>query len=117
MEQPYRFSVTLEPGLPLDQRESLLTALEAADVQIDESADRSLAAAVVTLLAVIGGVKTVAEAGSAVIKLAKELNEWRKASRAAGVAPNATLEAPGRPPLALATATDAQVLAWLLAGE
>ena len=124
MEQLSQFTVVIDGSLPVSQREALVAALQGADVQLSEPATKDFGATVVVILAVIGGaatvsegVKKVAEAGSALVKLGQDVVAWRSGARAAGATPAARLEATGRPALDLATATDQQVLAWFLGGE
>jgi hypothetical protein len=121
MTETYTFSVTIDPELPIAQREALLTALQQRSVALHEAEPRVLGSGLVTFLAVMGGVgavagtvKTVAEAANEVIDLGEKINEWRSKSREAGVEPNVRLERDSKPVLDLATASDAAVLAWFL---
>ena len=104
----YTFSLTLADSVSSASRADLLVTLRttADDVQITSQKGFDWNSVVVVLH----------EAGksagdiSAILLLAKQLNDWRKRTRAVG-----TLNRPGMAPLNLATATDEEVLAWLLA--
>lgn len=119
MSQSYRFTVAINPNLPTEQRDALLQTLRSQQVELHEVESRE--PATITILAILSGVvlaakgvKEVAGAANEVIKLAEKINEWRARSRASGVAPEVQFERPGAPPLDLATASDARVLAWFL---
>jgi hypothetical protein len=64
--------------------------------------------------AVAGGVTAAAGATKAVMELAEKINQWRSDARARGHNPAGQLERSGRRPLDLATASDQEVLDWLL---
>ena len=120
MSDDNRFSVSISSDLPADERETLLLALRThADLQETEPRDPvTIALTVVAIMkgvgAVAGGVTAAAGATKAVMELAEKINEWRHGVRARGGSPNARLERPGRPPIDLATASDQEVLEWLL---
>jgi hypothetical protein len=123
MTQPASFTLQLAAEMPADQREALLDALAGQSVELREVEARDPDSDWLTFLAIGGGVvvaaegvKAVAGAANETIKLAETIKSWRAKCRAAKVTPAARLEAPGRPPLDLATAGDDEVLAWFLEG-
>ena len=104
----YTFSLTLADSVPSASREELLVTLRttADDVQVtsDKGFDWN------SIIVILHESGKIAGEISAIVLLAKQLNDWRKRTRAAG-----TLHRPGVAPLNLATATDEELLAWLLA--
>ncbi|NWG21741.1 MAG: hypothetical protein HXY39_15655 [Chloroflexi bacterium] len=100
-------------NVPADQIETLLPILRdvAADVQIAPSKELDWQ----TVVVIMEGVGKVAGGITAVMILAEKLNAWRKALRQQGRTPEGRLKRPGQPTLDLATATDQEVLEWLIA--
>ncbi|MBK9712489.1 MAG: hypothetical protein IPO81_14405 [Kouleothrix sp.] len=124
MEQPASFMIQIAADLPADQREGLLDALAGRAVQLREVTARDPAGAWLMFMAIgtavvaaAEGAKAVVGAANEAIKLAETINAWRAKCRAARVTPAARLEAPGRPALDLAAASDDEVLAWFMAGK
>ncbi|WP_298816108.1 hypothetical protein [Chloroflexus sp.] len=103
-------SFTLD--LPPEERETLMALIRSAG--IDAQAPKLRDTDWQTIIAIIGGIGTVASSISALIELADKLNTWRTTMRRQGKTPHGRLRRSGQPPLDLATATDEEVLQWLL---
>lgn len=104
------YSFTLD--MPPDERDTLILLLRSAGAQVQEAPTREMDWQ--TIVAVIDAVGTVAKTASTLIDLAHKLNEWRASLRRQGKTPHGRLRRPDQPPLDLATATDEEVLQWLL---
>lgn len=112
MSQNPSFSVSIATDLPTDDRDALLQTLhDHADLQ--ESKSRALGPEWIVFVAIMKDVGVIAGAAAAVVKLANEINTWRRNTRQGGAEPNVQLQRPNQPPLNLATATDEEVRAWL----
>ncbi len=107
-------SFTLD--VPNDERESLPALLRAAGAEVQREPTRDIDwQTVVVVIDEIGRVATGVTAAIVLAeKIAEKLNAWRATMRRQGKTPRAVLRRPGQPPLDLSTATDQEVLAWLL---
>ncbi|MFQ3683676.1 hypothetical protein [Roseiflexus sp.] len=108
MTSDYSFMLDMPPN----ERDDLILLLRSAGAQVQEAPTREIDWQ--TIVAVIGAVGTVAGAASNLIDLANKLNEWRASLRRQGKTPHSRLRRPDQPSLHLATATDEEVLQWLL---
>ncbi len=109
------FSIAFDPQTPAADREMLLAVLRAHADEVQEAPSRVLDW--VAFVAIMGDVGKVAGGASALIALGKQLWPAIKAMRERGSAPRARLNRPGQPPLDLATATEEELLAWLLKNQ
>ncbi len=103
---------TFALDVPPDERDTLILLLRSAGAQVQVAPTRDVDWQ--TVIAAIGAIGTVASTASALIDLARKLNEWRASQRRQGKTPRARLRRPGQPPLDLSVATDEEVLQWLL---
>lgn len=110
---PSMIGISLAPTLSDLDRATLRTLLERYAV-IQDHQEKLGGAEWETFIAVLKDVGTLVTTGMALKKLATELSEWRKQVRQKGAIPAGKLLHPDRQPLDLATATDEEVLAWLL---
>lgn len=106
------FSIAFDPQTSAADREMLLAALRAHADEVQEAPSRVLDW--VTFVAIMSDVGKVAGGASALIALGKQLWPVIKAARERGGTFMARLIRPGQPPLDLATATEEELLAWLL---
>lgn len=121
MSQPTAFTVAVASDVPPAERDLLVRALESG-AQVQTSTTRAIdPATIATFVVVVGAVKVTAEAvkasaeaGTALMELAEKIRAWRDVARKRGSTPNVQLQHPAQPSLDLRTATDEQVLAWLL---
>ena len=109
------FSVTFEPQTCAADREVLLSVLRAYADEVQEAPSKALDWA--TFVAVMGDIGAVAGGTSALIALGKQLWRASRAMRGRGRTVAGQLHRPGQPPLDLATATEEELLAWLLAQQ
>ncbi|PJF46541.1 MAG: hypothetical protein CUN48_13265 [Candidatus Thermofonsia Clade 3 bacterium] len=107
-------SFTLD--IPADERESLLALLRAMGAEVQSTPSRDFDWQ--TVVVIIDEIGKVATGVTAIIvlaeKIAEKLNAWRATMRRQGKTPRGVLRRPHQPPLDLSTATDQEVLAWLL---
>lgn len=108
------YDFTLE--CPSDERETLEIVLRSAGADVQQRPAKDIDwQTIVVLFDNIG--KVAGGATAAIVlaeKVAEKLNAWRASQRRSGKTPRGTLRRPGQPPLDLATATDDEVLRWLL---
>jgi hypothetical protein len=102
---------SVDPGLPEDEREALVAALQAAD-EPSAGQPRFAIATILVIVSVLKDVSTIASGSLAIVTLIEKIKAWRDAARAHGVDPKVTVERPGQSPLDLAMATDAQIDSW-----
>ncbi|GIW03197.1 MAG: hypothetical protein KatS3mg058_4600 [Roseiflexus sp.] len=114
MPMNHNLNFTLE--CPPDERETIVIAIRAAGAEVQREPTRDIDwQTVVVVIDEIGRVATGVTAAIALAeKIAEKLNAWRATMRRQGKTPRAVLRRPGQPPLDLSTATDQEVLAWLL---
>ncbi|MGQ9529680.1 MAG: hypothetical protein ACUVUA_18370 [Chloroflexus sp.] len=112
MTSTLSFSIDIPP----DESETLRLALQSAGCNVQTSARRDFDwQTLVVVVRDIGEIAgSVAATVAALEKIADKINEYREKQRQQGKPPQGTLRRPGQPPLDLATATDQQVLQWLL---
>ncbi len=112
MNRDLNFTLECSP----DEREALVTALRSAGADVQQQPVRDVDwQTIVVLFDNIGKVASGATAAIVLAeKVAEKLNAWRASQRRSGKTPRGTLRRPGQPPLDLATATDDEVLQWLL---
>jgi hypothetical protein len=113
MNQNTIFTVKVSNDLPADERESLLSVLRTTTEPQKEATERFAGLEWVAFIAVMKQVGIAAGATAALVKLANEINTWRRNVRKHGVEPTVLLERPSQQPLDLVKATDGQVRAWL----
>lgn len=113
---PRAFELYIDNAMPSEQRDALLETMRDAEATVRPVTVRGVPpewiAFLVTFVAIADGVGTVASATNDVIDLVEKINTWRKNGKNSKT--RAQLHRPGQEPLDLATATDQQVLAWLL---
>lgn len=97
--------------MPPDDRDALLEHVRTV-ADIAETGQRQLAAEWLLFVAVMKGVGAAAGAAAAMVKLANEINTWRRNARERGVDTNVRCERPGKKTLNLADATDEEVTDW-----
>ncbi|GIV90286.1 MAG: hypothetical protein KatS3mg055_2804 [Chloroflexus sp.] len=107
-------SFTLD--IATDERESLLALLRATGAEVQSKPSRDIDWQ--TVVVIIDEIGKVATGVTAIIvlaeKIAEKLNVWRATMRRKGKTPRGVLRRPHQPPLDRSTATDQEVLAWLL---
>ena len=113
------FSITFGPGISNTDVAALQSALaqQATVQETPVSRDPVTAAATIVVImgaisATVGTVKVSAEAAKAI---AEAITAWRLALEQRSTTPEATLQRPSQLPLDLASASDTEVMAWLLA--
>lgn len=109
---PITSTLSFSIDIPPDEGETLRLALQNAGCDVQTSARRDFDWQ--TLVVVVRDIGEIAGSVTAIIALADKINEYREKQRRQGKPPRGTLRRPGQPPLDLATATDQEVLRWLL---
>lgn len=112
MPQPGSFSIAFAPDVSSADRETLLLVIRARADEVQEAPAKALDW--LAFVAIMGDVGKVAGGASALIVLGKQLFAAVQALRKRGTPPRAQLARPGQPPLDLATATEQELLDWLL---
>lgn len=110
------FSIAFDPHTPAADREMLLAALRAHADEVQETSTKTLGLDWPTFVAVMGDVGKVAGGATALIKLGQQLWPVVKHLREHGKL-QAQLKRPDQPPLDLATATEEELLAWLIQNQ
>lgn len=106
------FSIQISTDLPDVERESLLLVLRRV-VDVEVPVNRISGAEWVTFVAVMKDMATLAGTAAALVKLANEINTWRRNAQQRAIEPQVTLQHPDKDPLKLTTATDEEVQTWL----
>jgi hypothetical protein len=114
MSHDASFAISFAPGLPDADQQALLAVLR-ANGEVQQPAQKGLDWA--TFVVIMEQAGKVAGGAVALAKLAEQIYTWAQAARKRGAVPRARLERPGQPPLDIASASQEQILAWLLAGE
>jgi hypothetical protein len=114
MQQSGPITIRVDQSLSDDARESLLRTLREY-ATVDDTTDRTSPEAVqglLTFIAVMKDVAPVVGSISGALTIGQKIADWRKGLRGQDATAPRQLERPGKQPLDLATATDAEVLAW-----
>jgi hypothetical protein len=109
------FSIVFDPQTCAADREVLLSVLRAYADDVQEAPSKAIDWA--TFVVIMGDVGAVAGGTSALIALGKQLWRASKAMRERGRTVAGRLDRPGQPPLDLATATEEELLAWLIQNQ
>lgn len=109
------FSITFGPQTPAADREMVLAAVRAHAEDVHEAPAKALDWP--TFVAIMGDGGTVAGGAAALIALGTQRWPVVTQLRERGGRFTARLNRPGQPPLDLTTATEEELLAWLLTNQ
>lgn len=113
MSDPTLLGISIATTLPSPEQATLRALLE-RHATLQHSPERLGGPAWETFVAIMRDVDVIASGGTAMVIFARELLAWRKHMQQQGTTPAVKLTRPDAPPIDLATATDEEVLAWLL---
>jgi hypothetical protein len=111
-DQPL-FLVSIDTEIRAEDRSALLSYIE-TDVQLHQQTQKQFGPGWIEFVAFAKDVGILAGAATAMVKLAKEIINWRQARRAeTGVVNvNIIFRRIGRPQLKIAEAQDSEILQW-----
>lgn len=111
MTSPSPFSVTIAQDVPPAERARLLLALQSrADVQTGAAKDPT----VDTVVVIFKAVGEAATAAASVVTLAKAILDWRREAQQRAAKTKLELKRASQPPLDLESASEDELVAWLL---
>lgn len=113
--QPASFSIAFAADVEPADREVLLLSVRANAREVQEASSKSFDWQ--TFVVIMEEAGKVAGGTVALIALGKHLYQATRALRKRGATPKAQLTRPGQPMLDLATASEQELLDWLLASK